>query len=139
VSQGPDNVEVVLAYYDALNAGDVERAMSLCDPKVEYVNPDDAAEPGIRRGAAQYRKVLEGLPVTFADYHCDVRSITSRGDQVLVVEESSGRGRVSEVPFAAIHGHLFTLRDGLIVRFAWFRDVEEMRSAADVAAAETQR
>jgi ketosteroid isomerase-like protein len=123
------NLELVRRFYAALNAADLEAVVALCDDGVEFVNPDNAAETGTRSGAVAFRQAFERLLADFCDFRSHVVDIEAVGDDVAVAEESTGRGRASDIPFSEVHGHLFTLRDGRIVRFRWFKTVEELRVA----------
>lgn len=123
------NVELVRGFYAVLNAGDLDLMMSLCDDDVEFVNPAEAAETGTRAGANAFRGAFERLLSDFTDFHSGVVEITSMGDDVAVVTQSTGRGRASGVPFSEEIGHLFSLRAGRITRFRWFQTVDELRRA----------
>lgn len=132
------NLELVRRFYAALNAGDLDAVVTLCDAQVEFVNPEHAAEPGTRSGAAAFRRAFERLLADFTEFHSLVVDIEAVGDDVAVVEESTGRGRVSDIPFSEVHGHLFSLRDGRIVRFRWFKTAKELRDAINTQLAERQ-
>jgi ketosteroid isomerase-like protein len=124
-----DNVELVRRFYDALNANDLAGLDALCD-EIEYVNPDVAAEPGTRRGPDAFRSAFEGLHASFEDFRCEIDAITPVVDDVVVVARSTGTGRMSDIPFEEIHGHVLTLRAGRIKSFSWFQAVEEAYAAA---------
>ena len=123
------NVELVRGFYAALNAGDLDLVMTMCDDQVEFVNPAHAAETGTRAGAGPFRRAFERLLSDFTDFQSRVVEITPLGDDVAVVTQSTGRGRASGVPFSEEIGHLFTLRDGRITRFRWFQTIDELRRA----------
>jgi ketosteroid isomerase-like protein len=124
-----DNVELVRHFYDALNANDLAGLDALCD-EIEYVNPDVAAEPGTRRGPEAFRSAFEGLHASFEDFRCEIDAVTPVADAVVVVARSTGTGRMSDIPFEEVHGHLLTLRAGHIKSFSWFQAVEEAYAAA---------
>jgi uncharacterized protein len=123
------NVEAVRAFYAALNRNDLDAVMALCDDGVEWINPQDAAESGTRVGTVAFRDALEALQAGFAGFRCDIEGLTQAGDTVAVVARSTGSGRLSSIPFAAVQGHLFTLRGGRIARFRWFRTVDDLNQA----------
>jgi ketosteroid isomerase-like protein len=120
-----DNVELVRRFYAAFNANDLDGVMALCDDRIEYVNPDDAAETGTRFGAPAFRRALEGLAVSFEEFRIEVEEIHAVGDEVVVATRSTGSGRRSGIPFAVAQGHLFALRAGRVTSFRWFRTVDE--------------
>ena len=59
-----ENVEVVRRVYEAWARGEFPGPAELLDPKIEYVNPAGAVEPGTRHGldafAQAVEKVFEG-------------------------------------------------------------------------------
>jgi ketosteroid isomerase-like protein len=124
-----DNVDVVRRFYAALNANDLGSLHTLCK-SIEYVNPDAATEPGTRTGVEAFRAAFAALHANFEDFRCAPEEITPLGDTVVVVARSTGAGRMSEIPFAEVHGHLLTLSDGCITRFRWFQTVDEAYTAA---------
>ena len=127
-----ENVAIVEQAYGALNRHDIDGFLALCGPDVEYVNPDDATEPGVRAGHAAFGRALQSLLDSFDDYRAEPQRLVPIGSQVVAIERSSGRGRASGASFEAVHAHLFTLADGKIVRFAWFRDPTEALEAAGI-------
>src|SRR5215217_7132216 len=101
-----ENLELVRRFYDALNANDLASIRTLCDDAIEYVNPDEAAEPGTRIGPDAFRTAFEGLHASFEDFRCEIEAITPVNETVVVVARSTGSGRISDIPFAEVHGHL---------------------------------
>jgi ketosteroid isomerase-like protein len=89
--------------YEIWDAEDLPRVLELLDPEFEWVNLTYPVHPGIRRGHDGMEKVMENLRESFEH---QVR--------VLGVEEQ----------------HLWTLRDGKILRIQWFHDADEARRAA---------
>ena len=125
-----DNVELVGRFYAALNANDLDAVKALCDEAIEYINPPAAAEPGTRVGPEAFRRAFEDLHASFEGFRCEPEEITPVGDSVVVVAKSTGSGRMSDIPFSEVHGHLLTLRGGRIASFRWFQTVDAAYAAA---------
>ena len=125
-----ENVDLVRHFYAALNANDLDSVKALCDDAIEYVNPDAAAEPGTRIGPDALPARLRGSPLQLRGFRCEPETITPVVDAVVVVARSTGAGRISDIPFAEVHGHVIVLRDGRITSFSWFQTVEEAYGAA---------
>jgi ketosteroid isomerase-like protein len=53
------------------------------------------------------------------------------GDRILVMVNWTGRGRGSGAQIDGLGAHLWTFRDGLVVRYFVFRDREEARAALE--------
>jgi ketosteroid isomerase-like protein len=126
-----ENVDLVRRFYAALNANDLDTVKALCDEAIEYINPPAAAEPGTRIGPEAFRGAFEDLHASFEGFRCEPEDIAPVGDSVVVVAKSTGSGRMSDIPFAEVHGHLLTLRGGRIVSFRWFQTVEAAYAAAE--------
>jgi ketosteroid isomerase-like protein len=117
-----ENVELVRSIYGAWAEGRSARAFIAED--VEYVNPHDAIESGVRRGRKSFARIREAYD--------DVRVVPERyveaGDEDVVVIarlEVGTRGLNTETT----QGYVWTVRDGQAVRFRWFNDPAEAFAA----------
>ncbi len=120
-----ENVELVRRIYGAWDREESARDFIAAD--VEYVNPSYAVEPGTRRG----RKSFSAVRDTFGDFKPRVeRFIDAGDDKVVVLARYTGTGRGSGVPVAGEHGYVWTVRDGVAVRFRWFESHREALEAA---------
>ena len=123
-----DKFQVVRDIYAAWGAGRSARAFM--HPEIEYVNPPDAVEPGVRRGPESFaaiRSSYDDVVVEPQEY------IDAPGDRVVVIARVTGRGHGSGFPVEWQHGYVWTVRDGLAVRFEWFNRPGEARAAAGLA------
>ena len=119
------NVELVRQIYEAWDLE--ESARDFISDEVEYVNPPYAVEPGIRRGRASFRVVRE----TYEDFSLAVERYVDAGDEdVVVLARYTASGRGSGVRVEGEHGYVWTVRDGLAVRFQWFQSHREALAAA---------
>jgi ketosteroid isomerase-like protein len=120
-----ENVDAVRRIYDAWDRA--ESARDFISPDVEYVNPPYAVEPGVRHGRASFRVVRE----TYEDFSLAVeRYLDAGGDDVVVLARYTASGRGSGVQLEGEHGYVWTIRDGLAVRFRWFQSHREAFEAA---------
>ncbi len=118
------NVAVVRAIYDAWAAG--RSASALIEPDVEYVNPPDAVEPGVRigrRAFAEIRSSYDDVRIEPQEY------IDTASDDVVVIARVVGRGRASGVDIDWRHGYIWTVRNAKAVRFRWFNRPEDALAA----------
>jgi ketosteroid isomerase-like protein len=121
------NVAVVRAIYEAWAAG--RSASAFIDRRVEYVNPPDAVEPGVRVGRSAFAAIgssYEGVRVEPLEY------IDTEGDDVIVIARVTGRGRISGLDIDWRHGYIWTIQDGQAVRFRWFNRPDDALAAADL-------
>ncbi len=61
----------------------------------------------------------------------ELDELAQRGDRILALIRWRGRGKESGVQMEATGAHLWTFRDGLIVRFDVYRDRDDARAALE--------
>ena len=123
------DIETVEALLAAYRRGDVEAILELNHPEGEWINPDYAIEPGTRRGREEIRRAIERIFEFFETV--DVESMERTPDgRILVITRVRSRGMGGGPGIEALTGTLFTVRDGLLLRYEWFRSPEEARDAA---------
>jgi uncharacterized protein len=125
------DLQTIRRVYELWNGPDgMVAAMALFDPGVEYVNPESAVEPGVRRGYDGMLGVLQAVEGSFTDYVHELERLVDAGDKVLAYVTFRARGRDSGAMVEKPEQHVWTLRDGKVVRFAWFHDEGEARKLA---------
>lgn len=124
------NVDLVRQIYAALLEDDLDAALELFDPDVEYVNPDYAVEPGIRRGHAGIRANVENMRRAFDFWRFDPEEYVDADDKVIVVGTFHARGRDSGAEIERRMSRLWTIRDGMVVRYQWFNNETEAFAVA---------
>jgi ketosteroid isomerase-like protein len=120
------NVELVREIYRLWNAQ--QSAGHLIDAQLEYVNPSYAVESGVRRG----RDALGSIRDVYPDFHIDTERFVEAGDDVVVIGLAQGTS-TSGVQVKWRQGYIWTVRDGIAVRFCWFNDPAEALAAAGIA------
>ena len=121
------DVDVVRRIYDAWSRE--ESAARFIADDVEYVNPPYAVEPGVKRGRRMFAKVRE----TYGDYSLEIDEILDAGKRVVALARYSGHGTGSGIPVAGEQGFVWTIADGVAVRFEWFNSHGEALAAAGLA------
>jgi len=120
-----ENVEVIRRIYaENLLDRQPERLLALTAPEVEYVNPPEAVDPGVRRGATQFARALRNLAESFDSSRNELRRVFDAGDRVVASVSFSTRSRGSSSEVVQEEAHTWTLRDGKVVRFEWGRDLD---------------
>jgi ketosteroid isomerase-like protein len=124
------NVEVVRRIYeDGLFDRDHEQLLALSAPEVEYVNPADSVDPGIRRGREEVARALRNLSESFETYRNVLREVYDAGEAVVALVDFCARARGSKAEIVQEEAHTWTFRDGMIVRLEWSRDLDVALSA----------
>jgi ketosteroid isomerase-like protein len=133
----PQNVEVVRQILEAANRHDGETALSLYDPRVVWDHTHGPINelmggPSVYHGHDGLRRWFGEFYEAWADVKAEILELIEAGDQVISIINYRARGGASgaEVEIAAMAG-LWTLREGKVVRAAWFRTREEAVEAAD--------
>jgi uncharacterized protein len=134
VEQGvsEENLDTVRRLYELWNGDEgMLAAMPLFDPEIQYVNPESAIESGTRRGVGGMVKALESVDGSFVDYvHEPERLLEAGEDKVLAYVTFRAHGRDSGALVEKPEQHVWTIRDGKIVRFEWFHDEDAAKRAA---------
>ncbi len=130
-----ENVELVRRIYEEhLLDGDPERFAALVTDDVEYVNPPDAVEPGVRRGVADVAEALRNTSEFFSSSRYELHELFSAGDLVVASVSFYARSRGSETEIFQEEAHTWTLRSGRIARFEWGRDLRAALEAVGLRA-----
>src|SRR5262245_3118163 len=127
-----ENMELVRRIYaEGMNFRDPERFVAEhATADVEYVNPPNAVEPGIRHGRVEVAQALRRAHQFFASPRYVIHGLFDCGDTVVADLSFYAHGRGSESEAVHRQVHSWTLRDGKIVRFEWGLDREKALEAA---------
>jgi ketosteroid isomerase-like protein len=115
-----ENVEVAEILYEALLREDDDRVLELLDSAIEYVNPDGAIEPGVRKGIDEYVAVVEKVREGWAFWRMYPERFVSVADSVAVAYRYEAEARSSRVRLDGRESALLTFRRRKIVRYEWF-------------------
>ena len=97
----------------------------LLDPAVEWVNPPEAIEGGIRSGFDGWMTAVDNIRTGLGtDATYDVDSFVVRGEQVLVGGFMQTGGTSSGAEAGMRTYAVWTVVDGRIKRFEWSLDAE---------------
>jgi ketosteroid isomerase-like protein len=121
-----ENVEIVRRIHERW--GRNESVRDLVADDMEYVNPTYAVEPGTRVGRDAFGSVRE----TYPDFLIHVERVIDAGDDVVVLGRYTASGGASGIELQGDHGYVWTVRDGLAVRFQWFQSHAEALEAAGI-------
>jgi ketosteroid isomerase-like protein len=124
------NLDRVREGIKAMERGDLDAIVATADPNVEFVNPDDALEPGSRTGPEGLRAGLKGMLDAFEGLRIDVDRLVDIDEQVVVIGRFSGRGRGSGAGFTPQpFGLVLTMRGGKLTRYEWMQPSQALEAA----------
>jgi ketosteroid isomerase-like protein len=137
VAVSEKNLEIVRQIYtEGLIDRDPKRLVDeLAIPDIEYVDPPDDVDPGSRRGRTDVMLALRRARQSFAEYQHELRELFDAGDTVVaaVSFHATTRGRSKSEVVQKEEAHVWTFRDGKIVRFENGRNLKDALEAAGLS------
>ena len=127
-----ENVEIVRRLYRAMDARDVEAFAEFGHPDAEWI-PDSRVGQGPVRGRENVIQFFTDRAEMFDEYHVEVERFWEKDDQVLAFVRVTGRGGASGATFDIRIGHLWTVRDGVVVRGEGYGDRAKALEAAGLS------
>jgi ketosteroid isomerase-like protein len=128
------DLDTISAVYEAWNGADryAETSPFIADD-FEYVNPEYAVEPGIRRGPSGWLEAMDNLYSAFEEFEHRLGEMVEVGDRILCFTTFVATAAGSRITVEHDEAQLWTLRDGKIVRFEWFHSRREAVEAAELS------
>ena len=128
---GDDHQDLVRRGYEAFNRGDVEAALEVLHPEIEwhtYIVPGPGG--GTYHGHDGVRELWADARRTFGDFRNVPEEIFTVGDSVIAHVSVEGVGALSGAAVRAAIAHLYTFRDGKVFTVRSFSDRDEALRAA---------
>lgn len=126
-----ENVEIVRQGYEALNTGDVERALAMFDPELETHLAQDAGTvmgldfKATYHGIDGFLEFMTKLSDAWEYFRWEPEGyFDAGGDAVVVPIRMEAKGRASQLEIEQPMAHVCTLRDGKLVRHETFWERE---------------
>jgi ketosteroid isomerase-like protein len=122
----------VRAFAEAINRADVEAAVAICDPEIEFLSV--LAVSGKRYiGHAGIREYLEDVASHWAEWRVETHRVVEAPDgRVCIVMTMHVRGKESGATLSEETGHIWTLRDGKLRHNEPFREAGEALRALGI-------
>jgi ketosteroid isomerase-like protein len=115
----------VRGFAEAITGGDLDAALEVCHPEVEFLSVlavDGKAYVG-HDGIRQY---FEDVHSAWDEWTVEVHRTADVPDGRVVIEMTMhARGRESGLPIAVFAAHVWTLKDGKLLRNQPFREPEQ--------------
>jgi ketosteroid isomerase-like protein len=129
-----NDVEVVLAQFEAVNARSFDRAMSLYADDVELdVESDAFLTSGVFKGRDAVGRWFGDWFSTFEPgYRFEIDEAREVNGSILIVATHMGRGRSSGIEVSGQTGYLYSVKGRRVTRVAIYADRESAYRAAGV-------
>jgi len=121
------DVESVHRGYEAWNRG--ELINDLLHPEIRWSPGEEAPEAGDFVGRDGFVAFVNSWSESFGDFHLEPEETIVSGDSVIVKVRQSGRARGSGVVLDISTVHVWTIRDGVAVGWAAYRNQRQALAA----------
>jgi ketosteroid isomerase-like protein len=121
-----ERIRVVQAFADAITERDVEAALQLCHPEIEFFSLLAQLEARPYRGLAGIRRYFRDIDTTWEEWRVEVERLACAPDgRVVIVMSTHMRGRGSGLPFAQRVANVWEFKDEKLWRAGLYRDPAE--------------
>jgi ketosteroid isomerase-like protein len=122
---GTQNEEPVRRMADAISRGDVDAAVAVCDPEIEFLSVL-AVSGRAYVGHAGIRQYFADVSSAWEEWRVEVHRVAAAADgRVAIVMTMHFRGRESGAALSERTAHVWTLRDGRLLRNQPYREPDQ--------------
>ena len=124
-----EDLEAVTRGYEAWNKGELGAVLELMDPEIEWAPGAESPEAGVFTGRDGLAAFVKSWAESFDDFRLEPEEVTVDGDRAIVLLRQSGRGRGSHIELDIKTVHVWTIRDGVAVAWAAYRNRKDALDA----------
>jgi len=128
----PQNVAVVRSAFDAYLRGDEPAMLELTSPDIAVTQFPDQLDARDFHGHDGVRQAMAAWIGTWDEWTIELIGAREIDGRVLATAVQRGRGKASGAPIESEVVFVFTVRDGVIVRWQMFRTEPEALKAIGV-------
>jgi ketosteroid isomerase-like protein len=121
--------ELVKEAHDALNAGDVEALVALCEPDFRLDMSDRVFNPAVYEGAEGIRQFYADVKEVWETFTWQPVEVHELDDRVVVVLHSTAKGRGSGLELDRRSAMSWRVADGRLASMTFYRDPDEALKA----------
>ena len=129
-----DNVATLKRGYAAFANRDFDELIAVTHPEVEFTSLIRESEGAVYRGHDGVREFFKGVLDVLPDWNPVLDSYEDYGDRMLVKARIHASPPGGNVPIEQTVWQAIRLRDGLAIRWDFFRTEEEARAALAASA-----
>ena len=128
-----ERISLVRAFADAITERDVEAALELCHPEIEFFSLMAQLEASPYRGFAGIRRYFRDIDAAWEEWRVEVERLLSAPDgRVTIAMSTHMRGKGSGLPFVQRVANLWEFKDEKLWRATLYRDPAEALRATEV-------
>jgi ketosteroid isomerase-like protein len=116
------SVEIVRRAHEALNGGDIDALVELCDPAFQLDMSDRVLNPAVFEGHDGIRRFYTEVRDVWESYTWEPEELIEAGDQVVALLRSEGRGRGSGIELERRTAMVWVVRASRAVSLRFYRD-----------------
>ena len=124
------NVEILRAFYEAIDGGDWDTAKRYLSPQFEWEPDRRHPSAGVYRGAEGLKRFLDEMDAPFEHTEIEVEEILARDDKLVSLLTIRRRPQGGSAQLEIRIGEVWTVRDGQLLHGAGFRQRERALEAA---------
>ncbi len=127
------NLDLVKAFYLSFKAKDKNAYLQLCDDNVEWTVMATFPNGGTHVGKkAVFEQYFPKLFSRFIEFHAYPEEFLNAGDNVIVLGKYTGIGKNSRKNFESPFAHIYTIKDGKIIKFRQYADTAKVQSVLNL-------
>ena len=107
-----ENVEIVRRAHEALNSGDADALVALCDARFRLDMSDRIFNPAVYEGHEGIRRFYSEVRDVWESYVWEAEELIVAGSEVVALVRSTGRGRGSGVEVQRETAMVWSVREG---------------------------
>jgi len=121
-----ERIRLVRTFADSITDRDLEAALEVCHPEIEFPSLMAQLEARPYTGHAGIRRYFRDIDATWEEWRVEVEELMAAPDgRVVIVMSTHMRGKESGAILSERTGHIWTLRDSKLLRNQPFREPEE--------------
>jgi uncharacterized protein len=121
-----DNVAIVNALLDALEAGNLDRMVANCAPDMTVLEPENLPYGGPHVGPVAFRELLETI-FKLANVVLKSREVRAAGDRVMVNMFADFTSRITNRTVSTSMVELYSFKEGRITQIdVYYKDVTKL-------------
>ncbi len=129
-----ERIRLVRAFADSITDRDVEAALEVCHPEIEFSSLMAQLEARPYTGHAGIRRYFREIDVTWEEWRVEVEELMPAPDgRVVIVMSTHMRGKESGVPFTQRIANLWEFEDEKLLRATLYRDPADALRAIEAS------